>query len=119
MKKTKRSIEVIEPIGMRIVLRKDEERRTTRGGIHLPDESKIPVISGRIVALSAAIENDPDYPIAQYDKVLVDPRAAIPVDFERDNMLYIIPVEDIVAVFRKDVAEATQDKPLRGDAADE
>lgn len=100
-KETKPALEIIEPIGMRVLVRKDEERRTTRGGIHLPDDSKIPVISGRVVAISAAIDNDPDYPIQQYDRVLVDPTHAIPVDFERDNKLYIIPVEDVVAVFRK------------------
>ena len=39
---------------------------------------------------------------AKYDKVLIDPRKSIPVDFEQDNKLFIIPVEDIVAVFRKE-----------------
>ena len=95
------SLDVIEPIGMRVLIRKDEERRTTRGGIHLPDESKIPVITGRIVAISEQLENDPDYPLKQYDKVIVDPSHHIPVDFEQDNKLFIIPVEDVVAVFRR------------------
>ena len=72
MKETKMPLEIIEPIGMRILVRKDDERRTTRGGIHLPDEAKIPVISGRVVAISSLIDHDPDYPIKQYDKVLVD-----------------------------------------------
>lgn len=101
MAKTRTSLEVIEPIGLRVLVRKDEERRTTRGGIHLPDEAKIPVITGRVVAISVQVANDDDYPLAQYDKVLIDPRGAIPVDFERDNKLYIVPVEDIVAVIRK------------------
>jgi chaperonin GroES len=93
-------LEVVEPIGMRLLIRKDEERKTTRGGIHLPDDAKIPVITGRVVALSAQVENDPDYPLKQYDKVLVDPTNSIPVDFERDNKLFIIPIEDVVAVMR-------------------
>jgi len=59
MPDTGRSLEIIEPVGLRVLVRKDEERRTTRGGIHLPDEAKIPVITGRIVALSAQVENDP------------------------------------------------------------
>ena len=103
MKKESRvALEVIEPIGDRVLIRKDDERRTTKGGIHLPDDAKIPVISGRIVALSIQVENDPDYPLSRYDKVLIDPRNGIPVDFEQDNKLHIIPVEDVVAVFRKD-----------------
>lgn len=109
-KKSKVSLEVIEPVGLRVLIRKDEEKRTTRGGIHLPDESRIPVITGRIVALSAQIEHDPDYPLQQYDKVLVDPRNSIPVDFEPDNRLFIIPAEDIVAVFRKGEAVETPDE---------
>jgi chaperonin GroES len=110
MKKESRVVlEVIEPIGDRVLVRKDDERRTTKGGIHLPDDAKIPVISGRIVALSVQVENDPDYPLSRYDKVLIDPRNGIPVDFEQDNKLHIIPVEDVVAVFRKDLPE---DDPL-------
>jgi len=57
------------------------------------------------VALSAQVENDPDYPLQKYDKVILDPRNSIPVDFEQDNKLFIIPVEDIVAVFRKGLRE--------------
>ncbi len=93
-------METIEPVGLRVLIRKDEERRTTKGGIHLPDDAKIPVITGRIVAISQQVENDPDYPLARYDKVLIDPRNSIPVDFEQDNKLFTIPVEDVVAVFR-------------------
>jgi len=105
-KETRVVLEVIEPIGDRVLIRKDDERRTTKGGIHLPDDAKIPVISGRIVALSIQVENDPDYPLSRYDKVLIDPRNGIPVDFEQDNKLHIIPVEDVVAVFRKDSPDA-------------
>ncbi|MEX2188743.1 MAG: co-chaperone GroES [Pirellulales bacterium] len=106
MKKSKVKLETIEPVGLRVLICKDEERRTTKGGIHLPDEAKIPVITGRIVAISLQIENDPDYPLKQYDKVIVNPSNAIPVDFERDNKLFVIPVEDVVAVVRQGNPEA-------------
>jgi chaperonin GroES len=98
-------LEIIEPMGLRVLIRKDEEKRTTKGGIHLPDDAKIPVITGRIVALSAQVENDPDFPLQKYDKVILDPRNGIPVDFEQGNKLFLIPVEDIVAVFRKSPSE--------------
>ena len=101
MPKTSRNLDTIEPIGARVLVRKDDERRTTKGGIHLPDDAKIPVISGRIVAISTQVDNDEDYPLQCYDKVLMDPRNSIPVDFEQDNKLHIVPVEDIVAVFRR------------------
>lgn len=104
------NLETIEPIGLRVLMRKDEEKRTTRGGIHLPDDAKIPVITGRIVAISVQVDNDPDYPLQQYDKVIVDPRNSIPVDFEQDNKLFLIPAEDVVAVIRRGRSEDEVEK---------
>ena len=56
----------------------------------------------RIVAISEQVRRDEDYPIQQYDRVLFNPKPAIPVDFEGDNRLFVVPVEDVVAVFRRD-----------------
>ena len=101
-KKKKPSFEHVEPIGARVLVRKDEPKRETKGGIALPDAAEIPTITGRIVTISAQIEHDDDVPLRQYDKVLFHPKNAIPVDFESDNQLFVVPVEDIVAVFRRD-----------------
>lgn len=91
----------VEPLGMRILIRKDESRQKTRGGIVLPDSSEIPTITGRVVEISVQVERDEDFPIRKYDKVLFHPKHAIPVDFEADNLLYVVPIEDVVAVFRR------------------
>ena len=96
-----KTLETVEPIGNRILIRKDEDKKETKGGIKLPDNIEIPTITGRIVAISAEVENAPDLPLLQYDKVLFDPKGAIPVDFEGDNRLFVVDVENIVAVFRK------------------
>ena len=101
-KARQKSFEYVEPIGARVVVRKDEPKRETKGGIALPDASEIPTITGRIVAISALIENDEDIPLRQYDKILFHPRDAIPVDFDPDNQLFVVPVEDVVAVFRRE-----------------
>ncbi|MCP4758686.1 MAG: co-chaperone GroES [Planctomycetes bacterium] len=101
-KKTTSKLEIVEPLGQRVLLRKDEDRKTTKAGIHLPDKIEIPTITGRIVAVSQQIESDDDWPIAQYDRVLFNPKRSVPVDFEGDNRLFVVPVEDIVAVFRRD-----------------
>jgi chaperonin GroES len=93
--------EFVEPLGMRILIRKDESRQQTRGGIVLPDDAEIPTITGRVVEISVQIDHDMDYPIRKYDKVLFNPKDAIPVDFETDNLLYVVPVDDVVAVFRR------------------
>ena len=98
----KDSIEVVEPIGMRVLIRKDEDKKITKVGIHLPDKIEIPTLTGRIVSISCQIERDEDYPIRQYDRVLFNPKQGIPVDFEGDNRLFVVPVEDVVAVFRRE-----------------
>lgn len=95
------SFETVEPIGKRILIRKDEDKKETKGGIKLPDNIEIPTITGRIVAVSAEVESMPELPLKKYDKVLFNPKGAIPVDFEGDNRLFVVEAENIVAVFRK------------------
>ena len=105
MKKEKQTeqqtFEIVEPIGKRVLIRKDEDKKQTKGGIQLPDNIEIPTITGRIVTISAEVQNSPDIPLRQYDKVLFNPKGAIPVDFEGDNRLFVVEVENVVAVFRK------------------
>ncbi len=93
--------DVIEPIGKRVVVRKDDNKRQTKSGIVLPDSHEIPVITGRVIAISKAIENDEDHTIRQYDKVLFDPREAIPVELEHDNRLFVISLDRVLAIFRR------------------
>jgi len=105
MSKKSTPFDYVEPLGARVLVRKDEPKRETKGGIALPDTAEIPTITGRIVTISRQVELDEDFPIKQYDKVLFHPKNAIPVDFEADNQLFVVPVEDIVAVFRRKTAE--------------
>ena len=101
-KSSTKKIETVEPIGSRVLIRKDEDKKVTKVGIHLPDKIEIPTLTGRIVAISAQVANDEDYPIKRYDRILFNPKHGIPVDFEGDNRLFVIPIEDVVAVFRKE-----------------
>lgn len=107
--------EYVEPLGMRVLIRKDEARHETRGGIVLPDTTEIPTITGRVVEISVQIDRDEDFPIRKYDKVIFHPKNAVPVDFESDNLLYVVPAEDIVAVFRKPIKEASNSAPSADD----
>src|SRR6266480_3854622 len=93
--------DVIEPIGKRVVVRKYDNKRQTNGGIMLPDTHEIPVITGRVIAVSKAIENDQDQTIRQYDKVLFDPREAIPVELEHDNRMFVVSIDRVLAIFRR------------------
>ena len=83
--------------------------------IVLPDTHEIPVITGRVIAISKAIENDEDQTIRQYDKVLFDPREAIPVELDHDNRLFVVSIERVLAIFRR--SDQAGDKS--SDAADE
>ena len=112
--------DIIEPIGKRVVVRKDDNKRQTKSGIVLPDSHEIPVITGRVIAVSKAIENDEDQTIRQYDKVLFDPREAIPVELEHDNRLFVVHIDRVLAIFRRSTAGATAAKtPTDADSDDE
>src|SRR2546430_1529661 len=108
--------DVIEPIGKRVVVRKDDNKRQTKSGIVLPDSHEIPVITGRVIAISKAIENDEDLTIRQYDKVLFDPREAIPVELEHDNKLFVVHLDRVLAIFRRSAPESAA-KPQSNEPA--
>src|SRR5687768_16677464 len=100
-KKKLSEFDIIEPIGKRVVVRKDDNKRQTKSGIVLPDSHEIPVITGRVISVSKAIENDEDQTIRQYDKVLFEPREAIPVELEHDNRLFVVHIDRVLAIFRR------------------
>ena len=111
-KKKSTEFDIIEPIGKRVVVRKDDNKRETKSGIVLPDSHEIPVITGRVIAVSKQIENDDDQTIRQYDKVLFDPREAIPVELEHDNKMFVVHIDRVLAIFRRSdqVAKAKTDE---------
>jgi chaperonin GroES len=112
--------EFVEPLGSRILIRKDGARQTTKGGIVLPDQAEIPTITGRVVEISAQISNDEDFPVRKYDKVLFHPKNAIPVDLEADNVLFVVDIDDVVAVFRRTTrTEANADSIEDADERDD
>jgi chaperonin GroES len=120
-KPTKRrtDYDIIEPTGKRVVIRKDDNKRETKTGIVLPDSHEIPVITGRVIAISKAIENDEDQTIRQYDKVLFDPREAIPVELEHDNKLFVVTIERVVAIFRRSDQPKASENGGNADSADD
>jgi chaperonin GroES len=112
--------DIIEPIGKRVVIRKDDNKRQTKSGIVLPDSHEIPVITGRVIAVSKAIENDEDQTIRQYDKVLFDPREAIPVELEHDNRMFVVAIDRVLAIFRhSDKPRSIPQKDVEDQAADD
>ncbi len=67
-----------------------------------PIRTKSPSSPGTaVIAVSKAIENDDDQTIRQYDKVLFDPREAIPVELEHDNRMFVVHIDRVLAIFRR------------------
>jgi chaperonin GroES len=118
-KKRTTEFDIIEPIGKRVVVRKDDNKRQTRSGIVLPDSHEIPVITGRVIAIGKAIENDEDQTIRQYDKVLFDPREAIPVELEHDNKLFVVHIDRVLAIFRRSAAGSAAKPGAKDEAGDD
>ena len=101
--------EFVEPVGKRVLVRKDESRQKTRGGIVLPDAAEIPTITGRVVEVSVQVGATRISQSASTIRSLFHPKNAIPVDFEPDNLLFVVPIEDVVAVFRPARNQGTRD----------
>ena len=68
-----------------------------------------------IEPIGKAIENDEDQTIRQYDKVLFDPREAIPVELEHDNRLFVVHIDRVLAIFRRSAPGAAGAKPKSGE----
>jgi co-chaperonin GroES (HSP10) len=94
--KTTVALKVVFPLNGHILLKKDPDKERTQGGIILPEESKLTVLSGRVLAIASDIE---DCPIKKYDKVIVNPERAFPVDPEQPD-LYLLPYRGVLGVFR-------------------
>lgn len=90
--------EIVIPLSNRVLIRRDDEKKQTKGGIVLPDKASIPTITGRVVEISEDINNGA---IKKYDRVLVNPGRGIPIEIDSNNKLFVVPYEDIVAVFKK------------------
>lgn len=95
-------MEVICPLNGYVLVRKDDNRKETKGGIALPDDMEIPVLTGRIIGMDPLIEDE--LGIKELDKVIVRPGNAMQVDFENERV-YLLPAHDIIAVIRKNKAE--------------
>ena len=92
----------IVPVGYRVLLLQDEKETKTEGGIILPDNVTKPVrITGRILRISNAIETSMKHSNSfnEGDRVLFDPRDAIPVSLETTNRMFIVGIKAIVANF--------------------
>ena len=73
----KPTLEIVEPVGKRVLIRKDAIRsETDQTGIHLPDRSRSPAL-GRVVAINRQVERDDDHHRKQIRPRFFNPKHAI------------------------------------------
>ncbi len=97
--------EVIQPLHRWILVRKDDDKTTSKGGIILPPGSEKVVLTARVLKLGTGLVADsggphPDCQLKQYDKVIVNPCRSIQPDLENET-LYLVLYEDVIALVSK------------------
>lgn len=97
-------IEVI-PLNGRILICRDEEDEKSPGGLILPEGSRQPKFTARVLKIAGDIENNPAYDglgdLRELDKVIVMPQRSWPIEFNDKNRLYLIPACDIIAILKR------------------
>ncbi len=94
----------IVPLGNYVLIMPDKDKHKTAGGILLSDNSKIPVMTGRVIGIGAEAGMNAGYPLKQYQKVIYRKGNAVPTDIEayvRDDKIssVLVLVEDILAYY--------------------
>lgn len=113
--KAKKKLRKVFPFGRMCLVKKDDDKNKTSGGILLPDKAKIPVITGRLVAISDDLKDmRSKFSFEELDRVYFDTRHEIPVDFEPGNDFYFI---DFQFIYGKVVEEEIDVDPDKHDPA--
>ena len=93
--------DVIEPIGKRVVIRKDDNKRQTKSGIVLPDTAKEKPQQGEVLAVGPGRTLDSgeriNMDVKSGDRVLFAKYAGTEFKLEEEELL-ILSEKDILAV---------------------
>lgn len=86
-----RPIQRVEPFGRMCLIKKDDDLAKSRGGIILPDEAKIHVVTGHLVGISKALKDQRElFDFEELDKVYFNTAYAFPVDFSPGNKYFFV-----------------------------
>ncbi len=92
--------DVIEPIGKRVVVRKDDNKRETKSGIVLPDTAKEKPQRGRVLAVGPGPrDEDGEYiqmDVAEGDEIIFSKYGGTEIKVEGDDVL-ILRESDVLA----------------------
>lgn len=94
-------MEKVIPVGLRVLILRDDAKSQTKGGVFLPGNVHIPTLRGTILELGGQVASDSDFDqLTKYCRVIYNPARAVPVEFE-DCKHVVIPVEDVVAIIER------------------
>lgn len=97
-----RKFHKIRPVGDQILVLHDRHKQTTGGGILLPDKAAIPVLTGRILAMSEKIKSETyEFPFEVGDQIVYNVSAAIPIDLDPGDKRYLLPAEAVLGVIEE------------------
>jgi chaperonin GroES len=90
----------VTPVGDQVLLLHDKPRRTTMGGIALPDSAEIPVLTARVLAVSESLDDNFKYPFGAGDLVVYNCRSGVPIDMDPADRRYLVPADAVLAIVR-------------------
>lgn len=89
------------PLNGYVLFTKDEDKKTTKAGLILPDSAAIPVLTGRVVEIAKDVRDNPHFLyLRKLDKVIVNYHGAVPVELDPANKIYCIPATSILGVWK-------------------
>lgn len=89
------------PLNGHILFTKDEDKKVTKSGIHLPDHSTIPVLTGRVVEIAKDVRDDPNFiNLKRYDRIIINYHGAVPVELDPSNKIFCVPARSILGVWK-------------------
>lgn len=110
----KRTRKTLRPLFDVVLIRHDKDLDKTEGGILLPDNAKIPTLTGVIAAVSEKMrDNRHDFPFQEGDKVVYDTRERVPYDLDPRNNYYLVNVEHLLAVVEEEEIEDDEEEAQR------
>ncbi len=96
-------IKSVTPINNMVLINHDKDADRTAGGILLPDNSHIPVLTGIIAAMPEAMkENHHEYPFSEGDRVVYDIRDRVPYNFDPHNNYYLVDARRILGIVHEE-----------------
>ena len=94
----------IKPLGNRVIVEREAEKETVKGGIILPDSAKQKPETAKVVAVGKGKVNSEGnlipVPVKEGDLILMDKYAGQEVTID-DNEYMILRAEDIIAIIEE------------------